>query len=102
MPYGHIVRRENLQDVFIRPKLRSVKIRYMYTKGSAYTGYWLEPVNKPLSVIGDDLKLTNEKGGRDFTYEIIEGTLHFTLSYRNVERVLKGVITRGDRKLSNA
>ena len=102
MPYGHIVRRENLQDVFIRPKLRSVKIRYMYTKGSAYTGYWLEPVNKPLSVIGDDLKLTNEKGGRDFTYEIIEGTLHFTLSYRNVERVLKCVITRGDRKLSNA
>ena len=27
MSYGHIVRRENLQDVFIRPKLRSVKIR---------------------------------------------------------------------------
>ena len=102
MPYGHIVRRENLQDVFIRPKLRSVKIRYMYSKWSAYTGYWLEPVDKPLSVIGDELKLTNEKGGRDFTYEIIEGTLHFTLSYRNVERVLKGVITRGDRKLSNA
>ena len=100
MPYGHIVRRENLQDVFIRPKLRSVKIRYMYSKGSAYTGYWLEPVDKSLSVIGDELKLTNDRGGRDFTYEIIEGTLHFTLSYRNVERVLKGVITRGDKRLS--
>ena len=100
MPYGHIVRRENLQDVFIRPKLRSVKIRYIYSKGSAYTGYWLEPVDKPLSVIGDELKLTNDRGGRDFTYEIIEGTLHFTLSYRNVERVLKGVITRGDKRLS--
>jgi hypothetical protein len=25
---------------------------------------------------------------------------HITLSYRNVERVLKGVITRGDKRLS--
>ena len=94
MRYRHNVRRENLQDVFIRPKLRSVKIRYMYSKWSAYTGYWLEPVDKPLSVIGDELKLTNDRGGRDFTYEVIEGTLHFTLSYRNVKRKTTGVITR--------
>ena len=100
MSYGHIVRRENLQDVFTRPKLRSVKIKYTYSKGSSYTRYWLEPVDKPLSVIGDELKLTNDRGGRDFTYEIVEDTLHFTLSYRNVERVLKGVITRGDKRLS--
>ena len=100
MSYGHIIRRENLQDVFTRPKLRSVKIRYQYSKWSSYTRYWLEPVDKPLNVIGDELKLTNDRGGRDFTYEIIEGTLHFTLSYRNVERVLKGVITRGDKRLS--
>ena len=101
MPYEHIVRRENSKDVFIRPNLKSVKIRYTYSKGPAYTGYWLEPVDKPLNVIGEELKFTNQEGGRDFTYKITKGTLHFTLSYRNVKRVLKGVITRGDRKLSN-
>ena len=100
MSYGHVVRQAERKGAYIRPKCKSIKSVYKYSKWVSHTSLWLEPVDKPLNVIGDELKLTNDRGGRDFTYEIIEGTLHFTLSYRNVERVLKGVITRGDKRLS--
>ena len=99
MSYGHVVRQAERKGAYIRPKCKSIKSVYKYSKGVSCTSLWLEPVDKPLNVIGDELKLTNDRGGRDFTYEIVDDVLHFVLTYRNVERVLKGVITRGQKRL---
>ena len=100
MSYGHVVRQVQPKGAYIRPKCKSIKSVYKYSKWVSHTSLWLEPVDKPLNVIGDELKLTNDRGGRDFTYEIVDDVLHFVLTYRNVERVLKGVITRGQKRLS--
>ena len=100
MSYGHVVRQVQPKGAYIRPKCKSIKSVYKYSKCISRTSLWLEPLDKTLSTIGEEFKYTNAKAGRDFTYEIVDDVLHFVLTYRNVERVLKGVITRGQKRLS--
>ena len=100
MSYGHVVRQAERKGAYIRPKCKSIKSVYKYSKCISRTSLWLEPLDKTLSTIGEEFKYTNAKAGRDFTYEIVDDVLHFVLTYRNVERVLKGVITRGQKRLS--